>query len=189
MIPPMQPHLPEPRADVALRDGTPDDAPCIAVLATQVFLDTYATRGIRPDLAREVLVEYSLDRFAARLRTPSLSFILAERDGHLVGFAELDRERPCPVDAVDARVQLVRLYVQRPFQGTGIGRLLIQEAESRARAWGAPVLWLEAWSGNDRAIGFYASRGYAQVGSVEHRVEEQTYTNHVFVRELGPSAT
>ncbi len=36
-----------------LRTGVPDDALCIGVLATQVFLDTYATSGIRPDLAYE----------------------------------------------------------------------------------------------------------------------------------------
>lgn len=185
----MHPHPTEHRTGVALRDGTPDDAPSVAVLATQVFLDTYATRGIRPDLAREVLAECSPDRFAARLRTPSLSFILAEHDGYLVGFAELDRDRPCPVDGVDARVQLVRLYVQRPFQGTGLGTVLIRGAEARARAWGASALWLEAWAGNDRALAFYAARGYAQVGSVEHRVEDQHYTNHVFVRELAPAAT
>jgi GNAT superfamily N-acetyltransferase len=184
----MQPGPPPRRPEATLCDGTPDDAPSVAVLAAQVFLDTYATRGIRPELAREVLAECAPDRFAARLRTPSLSFILAEHDGHLVGFAELDRARPCPVDGADARVQLVRLYVQRPFQGTGIGALLIRAAEARAREWGAAALWLEAWAGNDRALAFYAARGYARVGSVEHRVEDQAYTNHVFIRELAPGA-
>jgi hypothetical protein len=30
------------------------DALCLSTLATQVFLDTYATQGIRPAIAREV---------------------------------------------------------------------------------------------------------------------------------------
>ena len=38
-----------------LRTGTPDDALLVGVLGTQVSLDTYATKGIRPLLAREVL--------------------------------------------------------------------------------------------------------------------------------------
>jgi diamine N-acetyltransferase len=43
-----------PVPEVVLRVAGPADAPRIGVLATQVFLDTYATDGIRPSLAREV---------------------------------------------------------------------------------------------------------------------------------------
>ena len=42
-------------ADVEYRNGTPDDALCISVLAMQVFLDTYAIDGLRNDIAREAL--------------------------------------------------------------------------------------------------------------------------------------
>ena len=38
-----------------LRPATADDALCLGVLAMQVFLDTYATDGIRPPIAREAL--------------------------------------------------------------------------------------------------------------------------------------
>ena len=38
-----------------LRPATADDALCLGVLAMQVFLDTYATEGIRPPIAREAL--------------------------------------------------------------------------------------------------------------------------------------
>jgi len=33
--------------DLSIRVGTPEDALCIGVLGMQVFLDTYATDGIR----------------------------------------------------------------------------------------------------------------------------------------------
>lgn len=174
---------------VTLRDAIARDAPSLAALATQVFLDTYATEGIRPDVAREVLAACSPERFAARLRTAARAFILAERDGHLVGFVELDGDSPCPLAAVDARVELVRLYVQRPFQRAGLGAMLLRAAEDRARAWGAPALWLDAWSGNERALAFYAARGYAPVGRVEHRVEDQSYVNVVFTRALAAEDT
>jgi hypothetical protein len=47
--------------DISFRQGTRSDAVCIAVLATQVFLDTYAIEGIRPPLANEALENYSPD--------------------------------------------------------------------------------------------------------------------------------
>lgn len=47
------------------RSATPDDAVTISALAVQVFLDTYATDGVRPDLAHEALAVCSVEAFAA----------------------------------------------------------------------------------------------------------------------------
>ena len=41
---------------ISLRPGTRNDAVTVAALSLQVFLDTYATDGVRPDLAREAPV-------------------------------------------------------------------------------------------------------------------------------------
>jgi len=44
----------ERRAEINYRTAVQQDALCLSVLATQVFLDTYAIQGIRPAIAREV---------------------------------------------------------------------------------------------------------------------------------------
>ncbi|MEO8132440.1 MAG: hypothetical protein ABI831_00440 [Betaproteobacteria bacterium] len=54
--------LAPPEPGIAFRLATDTDALCIGVPATQVFLDTYATDGIRPSLALEVLEQlYQID--------------------------------------------------------------------------------------------------------------------------------
>jgi diamine N-acetyltransferase len=168
-------------AGVTYRAGGADDALCVGVLAMQVFLDTYATGGIRPDLAREALAGYSPEAFAPRLADGDTSFVLAEAAGHLVGFAELHRASACPADA-RARIELVRLYVQRPFQRQGIGAQLMKHAEQRARAGGADALWLSAWCGNERALAFYPAMGYKDVGAAEHVIEGRAYANRLFLK-------
>ena len=149
---------------VAFRDAVADDALCIAVLGTQVYLDTYATEGIRPAIAREVHEVLSTEAVTAALSAPAARFIVAERDGHLVGFAHLD------LDAAHASVpaarpaKLHRLYVQERFTGAGLGSALLARAEERVSTEGATALWLTAWIGNARALAFYPRRGYADVG-------------------------
>ena len=88
--------MPRPR-DIEFRVAEPADALCVGVLATQVFLDTYATDGLRPDLAREALNNYDPTVFEARIRDSSSHFLLAERVGHLVAFSEcsLPPRLPC----------------------------------------------------------------------------------------------
>lgn len=64
-------------APVAYRLATAADALCVGVLAMQVYLDTYATEGIRPDIARDVLADYTPDVYARRLVRPDARTVLA----------------------------------------------------------------------------------------------------------------
>ena len=170
--------------DVALRIAGPADALCIGVLATQVFLDTYAMDGIRPSLAREVLHHLSTGAIARSLADPATMFLVAECAGHLIGFAQLTIGATHACAGPEATVELGRLYVQRAFAGKGVGTMLLARSEELARARGAGSLWLTAWVGNRRALAFYARRGYADVGATTYEFENEQYENRVFVRAL-----
>ena len=169
-----------------LRPGAPDDAATLSALAIQVFLDTYAAEGVRPDLAREALREYATDAFDARLREPTRHFVLAERGTGLLGFAELTVAGQAAPSGGVTGAELIRLYVQPAAQGSGLGRQLIRAAEALAAEAGLPALWLTAWDGNHRALAFYARQGYADVGATSYSFEGNSYGNRVLARGLGP---
>ena len=174
----------KPSADFDLRPGVPEDALAISALAIQVFLDTYALDGVRPDLAREALREYAVEAFDARLREPGRRFVLALRDTGVVGFAEVTiDEQAAPAGEVRG-AELVRLYVQPRFQAAGLGRRLIAAAEAVAHEAGRSALWLTAWEGNERARAFYARLGYDDIGETVYRFEGQDYPNRVIARRL-----
>ena len=168
-----------------LRPATPEDAITIAAVAVQVFLDTYATEGVRPDLAAEAFAEYSVAAFFGRLAEPGRRFILAEQARGLIGFAEIQiTPVSAPVGAV-VGAELVRLYVQPNFQRRGIGRRLLQAAELAATAASLGHLWLTAWEGNGRARSFYAARGYQDVGATSYSFQGNSYANRLFVKPVG----
>ena len=174
---------------VVLRPATRADALSIAVLGLQVFLDTYATAGIRATIAREALQAFDEAAIEARIVGAPESFIVAEADGHLVGYAEWLSNAPQPLlpDAAlpdAALAELRTLYVQRPFLRRGIGARLLAQVEHDARARGADVLWLTAWVGNTNALAFYASRGYAVVGTTWHVFENERHENRLHARRL-----
>ena len=137
-------HSLTPMADIVLRTALPADALCLGALGMQVFLDTYATEGIRPGLAREALDHFSAEAMAAALDAPGAEFVVAERAGHLVGFAELAHGATHALVDPGPACELARLYVQAPFTGRGLGRRLLEEAEARAAARGGRALWLTA---------------------------------------------
>jgi len=172
----------------SFRVASAADALCLGVLGTQVFLDTYGTSGIRPALAEEALENFSTAAIAALLARPDTAFLLAEVSGRLVGFAQLTQGKGHLLASPGSPAELNRLYVQRPFLGRGIGKALLREAEHLAATRGAEVLWLTAWVGNERALAFYRSQGYREVGADLYLYRGNEYETRVFVRALTAGA-
>lgn len=171
-----------------LRPAGSQDALSLSVLATQVFLDTYATDGIREAIAREVLEHCSTEATAARLADAQSHFIVAEQDGHLLGFVELRfGAAPAPM-AAEPAAQVVRLYMLERFAGRGLGTRLLAQAEALAAAGGACRIWLTAWIGNARALAFYPRRGYDAVGKTQYEFGGERYENRLFAKGLAPLA-
>jgi len=173
-----------PGAEVALRTATRADALPIAVLGLQVFLDTYATAGIRAVLAREALQAFDAAAIEARIAGAPGTFIVAEAAGHLVGYAQWSTPAPQPQVPDPDAAELQTLYVQRPFLRRGVGARLLARVEQAARERGAAVLWLTAWIGNANALAFYASRGYAPLDSTWHVFEDERHENRLLARRL-----
>lgn len=170
---------------IRIRPGSAGDAVAIAALATQVFLDTYARHGVRPDLAREAFHTYSEQAFSARLAETARKFIVAEHGEALVGFTEvLCSNLSSPASSIFG-AELVRLYVQPRAQRAGIGRLLISDGEKLVALHHLPSLWLTVWEGNVSALAFYRRMGYAEVGATTYSFEGNTYGNRVFAKRPG----
>jgi len=171
--------------EVTLRPATIADAPCLGALATQVFLHTYAQEGIRPTLVREVRHNFAPEVIEALLRQPDTSVIVAEAAQHLLGFVQLRRGAIHPLVQADSAIELQRIYVLAHWQGKGVGRLLLNHAETLADGQGARALWLTAWVANAQALAFYAHQGYTDIGATTYRFEDESFENRVLVRQLG----
>lgn len=166
------------------RDANPDDALCLSVLAMQVFLDTYAPQGIRPEIAREVLSSYSQAVFDQSIADLGSRIVLAELKGHLIGFAQVTLSANQALAPAGQQAELLRLYVQEPFTGTKIGTQLLAKAEFIAARAGASVVWLTAWIGNHRALSFYKTRGYQDYGSTQFTFEGESHENRVLAKAV-----
>ncbi len=178
-----------PPVEITYRKAASPDALTLSVLATQVFLDTYAAQGIRPAVAREVRHYLSEEAFAALLADPRRAILVAEREDHLLGFAQLTHGQTHPLLPPEPQAtELSRLYVQRPFLGKGLGKELLARSETLAAREGAEILWLTAWTGNAHALRFYEARGYQDVGASAYTFEEDTYETRVFLKRLPPSS-
>ena len=171
---------------LVIRPATPADALCIGVLATQVFLDTYATEGIRPTVAREVLQAFSTQACVEFLADPDTRVHVAEYVGHLIGFQQTTLKATHDLAPGGEQAELYRLYVQEPFTGQRVGSALLRCAETIAAQNGAAVVWLTPWVHNRRARAFYAKRGYRDYGRTLFSFGGEQHENRLVAKMLSP---
>ena len=49
---------------------------------------------------------------------------------------------------------------------------------------GSTGLWLAAWEGNAKALGFYAHLGYADVGHAAYVIQGQSFGNRIMFKRI-----
>jgi ribosomal protein S18 acetylase RimI-like enzyme len=165
---------------VIIRRARHDDAARIAVLATQVWLHTYATEGISAGIADYTRTQITPEKYLAIQNDASSHIWVAERGAHLIGFAVLKLGVPCPTSA-STLAELQTLYVQAHFVGQGVGRQLLSVAEKTAFNLAGMPLWLTVNAHNAQAIGFYIHQGFTKQGTTDFVLEGQRHENHVLI--------
>lgn len=102
---------------------------------------------------------HSVDALRKRLNKPYSEFVIADDGEDILGvaYATLSDERTA---------MLHQLYINPEAQGRGAGRALLIEMESAFPT--ASKVRLEVEEANTKAISFYKSQGYREVGRTEN---------------------
>jgi GNAT superfamily N-acetyltransferase len=153
------------RAAATIRAARPEDARPVAEVHVDSWRHTY--RGVLPD---EYLDRLSVDdRESMWLGAfadpdPKSGALVAEADGHLVGFASFGPSRD--EDAPDGTGEVPAIYVEPAALGTGVGRELFAAVTETLRDAGFTRATLWVLEANASARRFYEKAGWRWDGSV-----------------------
>ncbi|SOE05687.1 ribosomal-protein-alanine N-acetyltransferase [Rathayibacter rathayi NCPPB 2980 = VKM Ac-1601] len=128
-------------SDVVLRDAAAGDLDAIMAIEESEFADAW-TRGM----------------MAEEIRSRHTRYLVAERDGEVVGYAGL----LCPAGAHEGDVQT--LAVIASVRRTGLGRRLLRALLDAARERGAREVFLEVRADNPAAQTLYRTEGFEEIG-------------------------
>jgi GNAT superfamily N-acetyltransferase len=117
----------------------------------------------------------------ANMRMPKFSRFLVARSNHrIIGTLRLATKKPWAIDTAyftpaSQPLYLTGMAVHPSHQHKGIGRLLMKQAESLARAWPADAIRLDAFDAAAGAGPFYAKCGYREVAHVVYKKDPLIY--------------
>ncbi len=161
-------------APALVRNARPEDAPALAALGRQTFIDTFVTGFGIPyppdDLNAFMESSFSPQALADKLTEPGAAWWVAERDGELLAFANAGPNTLPHPEARPTHMELRRLYVAKSAQGLGLGTRLLDLALNWMQAHTDGPLWIGVWSGNLKAQKLYAAYGFDKAGEYQFPV-------------------
>ena len=170
-----------------IRPCTPGDEAALALVGQATFLDTFAGVLTGPDIVAHCARAHALEVYREWLADSRYALWLVEgQPGDApVGYMVVSPPQ-LPVPDTDGDLELKRIYLLGRFQGTGVGRRLLDLAVAQARIHGAERLLLGVYAHNDAAIGFYERSGFTKIGTRTFTVGSTVCDDYIMGLTLPP---
>jgi len=148
---------------ITIRRATLDDAQLLAELGARTFQETFAHENTDENMAAYVASAFNVSQQTAELTDPASTFLLAEVDDVIAGYAKLHPGAPAEGIQGPKPTELERLYAAQEWIGRGVGQALMQACLDAGRSGGYETIWLGVWERNVRAKTFYEKWGFRPV--------------------------
>ncbi len=169
-----------------IRLATTEDARELAELAERTFRDAFGAMNTPADMDLHCRSAYGDAIQAAEIADPDRVTLVSEQGGRLTGYAQLRWGAAPSCVRAGAPGELLRLYVDKEWHGTGVAQRLMAECIAQMRAHGSDVVWLGVWERNPRAIAFYKKFGFVEVGEHVFPVGTDPQRDIIMVRPVEP---
>lgn len=169
---------------MTFREATLADAEQLSAFARRLCEETFAPDNNPDDLAQYLQRAFTPDAQRHELADPTRTYLLGHVGGTLACYALIRVGASEPSVAAERPVEIERFYVDTPWQGRGLAQRMMQQIIDFSRDMTGDVLWLGVWEMNPRAIRFYTTLGFRDVGSHPFLVGTDLQTDRVMALSL-----
>jgi len=161
-----------------------NDANTLLELSRKTFFDAFLSTNNPADMEAYASTAFTLPKFQFELINPNSAFYFALVDNEIAGYIKLNYvDAQTELQDPDA-LEIERIYILEAYQGQQIGKLLIDFAIQTAIRKNLKFIWLGVWEHNTKAIGFYKSKGFKQLGSHQFMLGNDEQTDILMKKEL-----
>lgn len=157
-----------------LRQAEQKDVDTIMDIAEKTWKDSYANILSSEAIDRVVERWYSRENLEEQVKSPF--FLVAEEDGHVVGFAH--------ATFMGEKADLHRIYLEPDHQRSGIGSALYEEVERKLSDKAVERIELEVLADNEKGISFYEEQGFEEEREEDVILEGEETRQKVMVKHL-----
>ena len=145
-----------------IRYATPGDEHEIVELGTSTYEAHFGELWTPEGLAGFLASQFSIEAIRRELEGDAVRYVVAEREGELLGFAKILRDRPVTGLEGERGLWLQKLYLKPKVTRQGIGSVLLEAVIGIAEATGQARIWLDVLRSNAGALRLYERHGFVR---------------------------
>jgi ribosomal protein S18 acetylase RimI-like enzyme len=166
-----------------LRTCGPGDEYALSLIGRATFLESFAGFLEGADLLAHCRYQHAAEKYLSWLESSQFQLCVAEVKQAPVGYVML-----CPPDVPVATsaddIEVKRIYMLHRFQGSGIGKALMDWAVQQAKVQDKKRLLLGVNTQNHEALAFYARTGFEKIGTRQFLVGSKLNDDYILARNL-----
>ncbi len=170
--------------EISLQLVKSEEVEILATLVRNTFVTAFGQFNTEEDMKQYVDERLTPSYIAGEMDVDGSYFYFAKISKVIVGYLKLNINQAQNEPIGSKGLEIERVYVDRHFQGKGIGQKLLNFSLDKAREWNRTIVWLGVWDRNPGAIKLYKRNGFEQFGSHDFLLGSDLQTDLLMKLEL-----
>ena len=167
-----------------IRTCTKEDILRLSDISAKTFVETFYGTTSDKNLEAFLKTAYHPAKLEKEMDNPDSTFYFTYVDDELAGYLKINLEDAQTEIHDPVAGELERIYVQKNFQGRGVGRFLMEQALKLICDAGKEYIWLGVWEHNKRALNFYKGFGFYQICSHDFPIGDDIQTDIILRKDF-----
>lgn len=163
---------------------TTDDVKKLQQISRETFKTTFDPYTAPADMKRFLAEDYETGKLIEEIKCPDSRFYFLLVTGEIAGYLKINVGNAQTEKLRENALEVERIYLRTNFQHRGLGNVLLDFAEERAREEGKDYLWLGVYEKNIPAQHFYKRHGFEKVSEHTFQVGNDPQTDWLLVKKL-----
>ena len=136
----------------------------LQAISRQTFYDTFADVNTPEDMQQYLEENLSMEQLTKEWLNPSTNFYFIKQLDKVLGYLKINEADAQTEQREEASLEIERIYIQKDFQGKGIGQYLLDFSIQLTIDKEFKLIWLGVWEHNLKAIHFYQKNNFQFFG-------------------------
>ncbi|HCN59371.1 MULTISPECIES: GNAT family N-acetyltransferase [unclassified Exiguobacterium] len=160
------------------------DVRTLQAVSIETFSETFGSQNDPQHLEDYLNQSYNLEKLTRELEHPNSFFFFIKSNEEIAGYLKLNVGDAQTELMKGKTLELERIYIRSAYQGTGLGKQLLEKTFEVAQAQGMEQVWLGVWEENHRALRFYQRFGFVQTGAHSFFMGEDEQVDLILTKTL-----
>lgn len=161
-----------------------DDILDLQKIYRQTFFETFSEQNSEENMRIFLDKAYSEEKLKSEIEDKESETFLAVENQKILGVLKINTGNAETESGLENSLEIQRIYILKESKGLGIGTVLMNLAEKKARELGVSFIWLGVWEKNFPAQKFYTDKGFRRFSEHAFVLGDDVQTDFLMKKEL-----